>query len=226
MIDRTVNYVLEDKPFKTLGSGRTDAMVSSTNSYFELFATEPLGEDFLALMNQNLPSDIRVISLEEVDAHFNIIQDVQEKEYYYLFSHGEKVHPFCVSLLTPVLDELNITLMQKGAELFQGTHNFINFCYKPHADIQAERTLVKSEIVVNEEFTANFFPEESYIFKIRGKGFMRYQVRLMMGALIRLGREEFDLAYLEKSLKEPMEKSPGFIAPASGLHVHQTSFKA
>ena len=40
MIDRTFKFILEDKPFKTLASGRTDAMVSANASAFELFLYE------------------------------------------------------------------------------------------------------------------------------------------------------------------------------------------
>ena len=37
MIDRTLNYILRDQSFKTLGAGRTDAMVSANEAAFELF---------------------------------------------------------------------------------------------------------------------------------------------------------------------------------------------
>ena len=35
MVDRTLNFILDKKPFKTLVSGRTDAMVSAENAAFE-----------------------------------------------------------------------------------------------------------------------------------------------------------------------------------------------
>ena len=37
MIDRTLKYVLGETRFKTLGAGRTDAMVSANEAAFELF---------------------------------------------------------------------------------------------------------------------------------------------------------------------------------------------
>ena len=42
MVDRTLNFILEGKPFKSLSSGRTDAMVSAECAAFELFLTEPI----------------------------------------------------------------------------------------------------------------------------------------------------------------------------------------
>ena len=37
MIDRTLKYILDDQKFKTLGAGRTDAMVSANEAALELF---------------------------------------------------------------------------------------------------------------------------------------------------------------------------------------------
>ena len=44
MIDKTLKFILEKKRFKTLGSGRTDAMVSAQEAAFELFMEEPIND--------------------------------------------------------------------------------------------------------------------------------------------------------------------------------------
>ena len=82
MVDRTFNYILEGKPFKSLSSGRTDAMVSAEHAAFELFLPEPIKDQtaFLELFNYNLPQDIRELSIKEVDAKFNIINHAKVKE--------------------------------------------------------------------------------------------------------------------------------------------------
>lgn len=226
MIDRTFNYILEGKSFKTLASGRTDAMVSANEAAFELFIQEPIEnkETFLDLFNTNLPQDIRALSIEEVDESFNIIQHSKVKEYVYLFSHGQKNHPFCAPMITSILDPLDIEIMKKGAKLFQGNHYFKTYCYKPTNNGKYQRELILSEIVENTLFTANFFPEQTYLFRVKGKGFMRNQVRLMMGALIKLGRGEIGLDYLENSLKPESEEVMDYIAPASGLILNKIEF--
>ena len=60
MIDRTVKFILKHDDFKTLGTSRTDAMVSANHSAFELFMKTPLEDEtsFLDDMNLYLPSDI------------------------------------------------------------------------------------------------------------------------------------------------------------------------
>lgn len=226
MIERTLKYVLNEKPFKILGASRTDAMVSANQASFELFLEESENEnELLKAFNYNLPSDIRAISIEEVDQKFNVIQHAKEKEYLYLFSFGEKNHPFAAPFITHIREDLDIDLMKKGAELFLGEHNFQEYCYKPKEGTQFEREITCSEIIENDIWTANFFPEQSFVFRVKGIGFMRNQIRLMMGRLIKLGRGEITLNDIISSLEHPVDNPEYYIAPASGLMLHQMKFK-
>ena len=92
MIDRTINYVLENNKFKTLGAGRTDAMVSANQTAFELFTELPIFnlEEFLRLVNTNLPQDIRALNIKTVSKEFNVINDSKIKEYKYYFQKEVK----------------------------------------------------------------------------------------------------------------------------------------
>ncbi len=227
MIDRTLNYILEGKPFKTLGSGRTDAMVSANTSAFELFVHEKIEDEsaFLELFNFNLPQDIRALSITEVDEQFNIIQHPKIKTYVYLFAFGQKCHPFCAPILTTILDDLDIDIMIKGAKLFEGTHNFKPYCFRATDKGKYIRTIESCKLTKNTLFTANFFPKESYSLTVKGEGFGRNQIRLMMGTLIKLGRGEVDLNYIENSIKPESEMVMDYIAPASGLILNSIEFK-
>jgi len=226
MIDRTLNFILKDKVFKTLGAGRTDAMVSAQEAAFELFLQEPIKylDEFLALFNHNLPQDIRALTIKEVDGSFNIIQHSKIKEYLYLFSKGQKNHPFCAPIMTTILDGLDIELMKKGAKLFQGTHNFKAYCFRATDNGIFNREIITCELIENSIFKANFFPKHTYILKVRGKGFGRNQIRLMMGALIQLGRGDISLQYIEDSLKPESAVVMDYIAPASGLILNKIEF--
>lgn len=227
MVDRTLKYILEDKTFKSLAAGRTDAMVSANQTAFELFLYEPLDDvqAFLELFNYNLPQDIRALDIQEVDADFNIIQHSKIKEYVYLFSEGTKNHPFCAPILTTILDPLDVELMQQGAKLFEGRHFFKSYCYKATDNGIYNREIICSEIVENTLYTANFFPKTTYLYRIKGQGFMRNQIRLMMGILIKLGRGEVDLEYIKNSLKPDSTEHMDYIAPASGLILNSLEFE-
>ena len=227
MIDRTLKYVLKGQYFKTLAASRTDAKVSAEEAAFELFLKDkPLQDEvqFLADFNNNLPQDIRALSIEQVSADFNIIQDSKYKEYHYLFSSGEKCHPFCAPIMTTILEPLDLKLMAKGAALFQGSHNFKSYCYKATDHGLYKRRLYSCELIENDLYKANFFPKKSHLLRVVGKGFGRHQIRLMMGALIRLGRGEVGLDYISSSLEQSANIKINYIAPASGLILNKIEF--
>lgn len=225
MVEKTVNYILGHSDFKLLGSSRTDSKVSANHSAFELFVHEPLNpETLITDFNQNLPNDIRVLKIEEKDRNFSIINAPKTKEYIYLFAFGEKCHPFCAPLICSFQDHLDIELMKQGALLFQGRHNFRNYCTKPKSGTKFEREILVSRIEENTLFQANFFPAKSYAYQIRSKGFMRYQVRLIMGQLLSLGRGEIGLDGIRASLKGDNHKPLRHIAPSSGLMLNKIDF--
>ena len=225
MVERTLNFILDHDNFKTLAAGRTDAMVSVNQSAFELFLRKPIDKDkLLEDLNFNFPADIRALSIEEKDQQFNIIQNAKQKEYLYIFSFGRKNHPFCAPFISYVNRELDIERMKIGAGLFVGNHNFRQYAYKPGEATKFDREILTSEIVTNDIYTASFFPKDSYIFRVQGTGFLRHQVRLMMGTLFRLGEGEISLEDISESLKGISDETIGYIAPSSGLMLNKVEF--
>jgi len=229
LIKKTLKFVLPGRKVKILGSSRTDAMVSANDGAFELFIYDsPLDDlqEFMVLFNKNLPPDIRAIDITQVDSGFNIIQHPKLKEYLYLFSFGNKNHPFCAPIMANFQDDLDIARMKQGALLFEGEHYFGNYCVDPSEKTILVRTLVHSRIIGNEIYSANFFPKDSYIFMVKGSGFLRYQIRLMMGTLIQLGKNEISLEDISNSLQPGNDQVTNFIAPASGLILYKTDFES
>ena len=227
MVDRTLNFILEGRYFKSLSSGRTDAMVSAESAAFELFLQEPIEDEiaFLELFNLNLPQDIRALDIKEVDDKFNIIQHSKIKEYLYLFTYGEKCQPVCAPIMTTILDVLDIELMKQGAKLFEGENYLKSYCYKPTDKGIYTREILTCELVENTIYTANYFPKKSYILRVRGKGFMRNQIRLMMGTLIDLGKGKLSLEDIRFSLLPNSIVKMDYIAPASGLILNKIEFE-
>jgi len=225
MIDKTIAFVLGHTDFKTLGTSRTDAMVSANHSVFELFIKEPLDFDhFLTEFNRNLPFDVRALKIEETSATFNVIQTPRMKEYMYLFSFGEKCHPFCAPVMSSFMENLDIELMKQGAGLFEGAHDFRKYCAKSKDKKSFEREVLLSKIEENDLYRANYFPDKSYLYHIHAKGFLRNQIRLMMGQLIKLGSGDISLEQLRESIEAPDDVPFDYIAPPSGLILHRVVF--
>ncbi len=227
MLYKTLRFILPNNEHKILGTGRTDAKVSALDYYFELFLKDgPLNNipEFIALFNRNLPPDIRVLEISPADAGFNVIKHSKSKEYVYLFSYGEKNHPFCAPFMANIIEPLNLALMKEGALLFSGTHDFSSYTARLREHTKTIRTIQECYITENSLLTGNFFPEKSYALFVTGKGFMRYQVRMIMGALIQLGQGELDLTTIKSSLQIDSGVQMTYVAPGSGLFLNSVDF--
>lgn len=227
MLHKTLNFILENQRFKVLAAGRTDAMVSANQTYIELFVYEDELdlETFLDQFNKNLPQDIRALSIEKTTADFNIIQHPKIKEYLYFFCLKEKMHPFCAPFMVNFQEDLDIELMKLGARLFEGEHDFYSFTFRPNPETKTEGNIERCELRENDIYTANFFPNQSFVLKVVGEGFKRQQIRLMMGALIDLGRHKMSLEELEKTIDGSHKIKLEHIAQASGLILNKVSLK-
>lgn len=221
MVDKSLSFVFEDVNYKTIGVGRTDAKVSANMYYLQMFTDSVIDEvSFLESLNSNFSPDFKAISIKKIDSRFNIINAPKIKEYHYYFSFGNKNHPFAAPFLVNVDELLDVNVMMQAAKMFEGEHYFHKYCTKPSENTIFKRAIDSCEIVENTILTASFFPEKSYILKVRGKGFLRYQIRLMMATLFEVGKGNLDLGFIEASLKEDNDrKFLRNIAPASGLQL-------
>ena len=222
VLERTMRYVLDHEPYKILGCGRTDALVSAEDFAFELFSNKEYEPSELKKMvNDNLPADIRVNSVEETTKDFNIINHPKIKEYHYHFSFGEKTHPFNSPFIRYFQENMDVELMKEAAKIYLGEHNFRAFVTKPTENTKFNREILLSEITENMDAGV---PENSYIYKVKSGGFMRYQVRHMMGILLEVGRGNWSIDDVKNLLETPQEETVKFIAPAAGLRLHKLDF--
>jgi len=227
MLSKTLKFILPETNFKILGAGRTDSKVSALDAAFELFMDDSPILDltaFLELFNRNLPSDIRAVGMRPVNESYNIIKDPKSKEYVYLFSFGEKNHPFCAPFIANILEDLDLESMKNAADLFVGSHNFVSYTVKGQKNANKVRAIDVCEIRANELLSANFFPKKSYALHVKGKGFMRYQIRMIMGALIQLGKGELTMNEIKTSLTGESKLQLTYVAPGSGLLLNKLEF--
>jgi len=223
MLEQTLNTVIGADTYRTLGASRTDSMVSAEHHLVHLMCDHEIELNaFTKAMNINLPQDLRIKEVQIAPQKFQVINCPKLKEYHYSFSYGSKTHPFCAPYLTNIIDELDIELMQKGAKIFEGEHNFIQYCYRGNDKKTYERKINHCSIELNQFLKGAFFPDQTYVMKVTGEGFLRNQIRIMMGTLFNLGLGKVSLLDIENSLsKSNTETYPiGFIAPASGLILH------
>ena len=128
-------------------------------------------------MNSFLPEDIHVLCVEIVDDNFHARYMVKEKEYQYKLSMGE-YNPIDRNYVYQYCKNLDIKKMQEAIKYFVGTHDFKSFT--PTKD--------KRENYVRTITYANIKEKDNILtFTFRGNGFIKYQIRNMVGYLIRVG---------------------------------------
>lgn len=225
-LERGVRYVLGHEDFSVLGASRTDSGVSCERGAFQLFLKTPLEQsDFLEKVNENLPADIRILSFQQVPITFNIIQAIAWKEYHYHMAFGEKFHPFASANLGYFPGNPDLKKMQEAAPLFTGRHDFRRFCSIDKVTDNYRRAIFLSELIPHPQAGHALIPENALIFKVRGNGFLRYQVRMMVSALVEVGLGNLSLEAISQALlsedKSPLVRH----APANGLVLFDLGFK-
>ncbi len=114
----------------------------------ELITTIPIEKIPLAIAN-HLPNDIAVFDAKEVDASFHPRYDVKYKEYVYRIWNKVERDPFLCDRTwhyPKKIDDESLTDMQKAAELFVGTHDFVAYMSSDTKIQDTVRTVYEAEV--------------------------------------------------------------------------------
>lgn len=199
---------INNNSVKLTSSGRTDALVNAIHQKAHFDLDKEIGAYKLnGALNSYLPDDIYVNSVTEVDNLFHARYMVKSKTYEYLINTGD-YNPLLRTHVYQYCKPLNIRKMKKAVKYFIGKHDFTTF-------VSAED---KKEDKVREIYDASV-DEKDGIIKItfKGSGFLKYQVRNMVGTLIKIGEEKV-LPDIILSLLEKKDRKCAFLcAPAQGL---------
>ena len=164
---------------KIYPSGRTDRGVHARGQviHFELENDIP-PKGITAGLNAFLPADIHIESTEYADADFHARFSAKSKEYRY-YINISNYDPLTINY-APFIKNLNIEAMKDAIKLFEGKHDFKGFA---SASIDKRKDTVK-EIYHTEINEINGYLEFVWV----GSGFLKYQIRRMMGLLVEIGR--------------------------------------
>ena len=178
---------------KVIGAGRTDRGVHANCqcACFDITVDITLYKLKCAL-NSLLPEDIHVFSTEIVDKNFHARYMAKRKTYKYIINCGE-YNPIERNYVYQYGKELDVEKMKKEIKSFIGVHDF-----KPFVSEEAVK-----EDYVREIFDAHIEQEkEKVIFYFTGTGFMKYQVRNMVGTLFKVGKGKLETGIVEKIFKD------------------------
>jgi tRNA pseudouridine38-40 synthase len=209
------------------GSGRTDAGVHALGQVasFRTQTTLSTGELQRAL-NALLPQTIRMVAVEETGPDFSARWSARAKTYRYRLYRGKVVPPMIWRYVLHYPFPLDEDKMRDAAARFVGSHDFAAFAASTGSDDDQERSTVR-EIYATE--LVRSADNEELVFAVRGRSFLRYMVRKMVGTLLDVGRGRLapeDIGRLYE-LKDRSKSGP--TVPAQGLCMvsveHEEAFR-
>jgi tRNA pseudouridine38-40 synthase len=198
------------------GAGRTDAGVHALGQVGSFRTQAALSaEEFQRALNALLPPTIRIVNAEEVGPDFHARWSARGKIYRYRLYRGKVVPPMLWRYVLHYPFPLDEDAMRAAAARFVGTRDFASFAASTGSEEDdkersTEREIYSAELVRSAD-------NEELIFTVRGRSFLRYMVRKMVGTLLDVGRgklkpEDIDMLY---ELRDRSKSGP--TVPPQGL---------
>ena len=215
-IEKALSQVY-DMEISITGSGRTDAGVHAFRQYFHFDTSKEKDLNQLVYsLNKMLPEDIKIISFEIVPDDFHARYSAKKKIYKYRIVLTNK-DPLLYDQAYIYPMDFDFVLFTQALKKFQGIHNYQDFTSKEEDENNFVREIYDIKMqMMNDEVVALFI----------GNGFMRYQIRNMIGAAIAVANKKEDVNFIDYHLKENKQREIiSYKAPACGLYLMDVLYK-
>lgn len=221
---RTVQEVLEGALARVFGgetitahsAGRTDAGVHALGqvvSFRAQAARDPLKLTYA--LNTLLPEDVGCLRAEAVDDAFHARFSAREKTYRYLVLDRVARSPFWAGRAWHTRKRLDWAAVDRALGHLVGTHDFTSFRGPGCAHRNPVRTIRRAERRADGDLHAIEFV---------GPGFLRYQVRIMVGTALECGMGRRDPDSLPTLLAARDRNVSGRTASPAGLYLVEVRY--
>jgi tRNA pseudouridine38-40 synthase len=198
------------------GAGRTDAGVHALGQVASFRTQSGLSaQEFQRALNALLPHAIRIVGADEVGPDFHARWSALGKTYRYRLYRGRVVPPAIWRYVLHYPFPLDEDAMRIAASRFVGPHDFAAFAASTGSeDDDRERSTVR-EIYASE--LARSDDGEELVYTVRGRSFLRYMVRKMVGTLLDVGRGRLVPDDILRLYNSRDRSKPGPTVPPQGL---------
>jgi len=222
--ERTVQGELErafrkltGEPATVVGAGRTDAGVHAAAqvAHVDLSAIIP-PEGLIRGLNSILDPAIQVRSARMANPGFHARKGARGKFYTYRARWGAAPLPWNGLRSARVRTIERSTRLAAAVQLLIGKHDWASFTVPDP----------ESKSTIRDIFDVRLQPRRQGIdLEFVGSGFLRYQVRRMVGALLEIGRGRWAVEDLRTLIEDPQPGAPIQTAPASGLTLERVYYR-
>jgi tRNA pseudouridine38-40 synthase len=214
-LERAIRAATGRDPFEVYGSGRTDAGVHALGQVAHAdLETRLAPEPLRFALNDHLPSDVNVLSVERVSRRFHARHSALARSYLYQVSRRRTA--FAKPFVWWVKDPLDVARMQEAAARFVGMKDFRSFAA---ADPEEGSTRVKVESLEIGE------SGDLVLFRIQGSHFLWKMVRRVVGVLAGVGRGALTLADVSRFLEAHSDAPARLTVPPSGLFLERVFYE-
>lgn len=202
-LDRAIRAALRPREFELYGSGRTDAGVHALAqvAHLEIYtslAPEPLRRK----INDELPADIHIITVDKVPHRFHARHDAVARSYVYQISRRRTA--FGKPYVWWIKEPLKVEAMREAAALFEGMKDFRGFT---DDDPSEKSTVVLVDGIEIAESGS------LVLIRVRGSHFLWKMVRRIVGVLAAVGRGDLSP---RDAISDRVDVA-ALTAPAAGL---------
>jgi tRNA pseudouridine38-40 synthase len=200
------------------GASRTDAGVHALGQVAHFKTRSPLSATELQrALNALLPPAIRIVSAEEVGHDFHSRWQSQGKTYRYRIYRGKVLPPFDYGRVLHYPWPVDENTMSAAAREFEGEHDFTSFAASSGSeeddrDRDMLRLIYSSEIIREHD-------RDEIAFVIRGKSFLRYMVRKIVGTLLEVGKRRLLPGDIPQVFEARDRSRSGPTVPPEGLYL-------
>lgn len=215
-MEEALKKINNSKITKIHSSGRTDAHVHAINQYGHVDIQVDITEEKLKrALNSLLPDDIYVKSTKIVDDNFHARYMVSSKEYLYKINMGE-YNPIEKNYVYQLCKKLNVRKMKKAINYFIGKHDFTTFSSNEDRKENNIRTIYNAYIEED---------NDQLLISFKGTGFLKYMVRIMVGALIMVGLEKIKPEDIIDMFDKKDKSLVKITANPEGLYLYKVEYK-
>jgi tRNA pseudouridine38-40 synthase len=198
------------------GAGRTDAGVHALGQVGSFRTQSALSaEEFQRALNAHLQQTIRIVGSEEVGPYFDARWSARGKIYRYRIYRGKVVPPMIWRYVLHYPFPLDEEAMRNAAARFAGTHDFASFAASTGSEEDDKERSTEREIFSTE--LVRSADDEELVFTVRGRSFLRYMVRKMVGTLLDVGRGRLKPDDIDRLYELRDRSKSGPTVPPQGL---------
>ncbi len=216
-LERAVESLTGGGRAPVIGAGRTDAGVHAAGQVAHVDLPERVPIAALPkLLNRRLAADLRVRSATAVAADFHARASAVGKHYAYRLRWPPAALPWRDLRAAFVRPPRHRASFERACRMLPGQRDWGSFT-PPEA---ARRGAVRTVFRLDWHWRPNGLDLHFW-----GDGFLRYQVRRMVGALLAVGSGTMTPAELAELLRSPHPGAPLSTAPARGLTLERVYYR-